>query len=67
MENRADKHLARQDDLLVRAVMRVWRARGRGQLLEKVKMVRFLKAAWTTWERRLQFQTRLEGHFLCTV
>jgi hypothetical protein len=67
MENRADKHLARQDDVLIRAITRVWKARERGLLLERVKMVRLVKDVWATWIRRMQFQARLEGQSLLHV
>ncbi|KAG6332366.1 hypothetical protein ID866_6722 [Astraeus odoratus] len=54
MERRADKHLARQDDVLVRAVTRVWTARERGRLLERVRMLRLLKHSWSTWNDRMR-------------
>lgn len=56
MENRAVKHVARQDGVLLRAVARVWKARERGRLLERVKATRLLKAAWAAWEHRMQEQ-----------
>ncbi|KDQ61051.1 hypothetical protein JAAARDRAFT_191170 [Jaapia argillacea MUCL 33604] len=59
-ENRADKHLARQDDILVRAVLRVWKAHERGRLLERVKTVRLLKQAFAMWKKRIQDQKDLE-------
>lgn len=61
MENRATKHLARQDDVLVRAVARVWKAHERGKLLERVKAVRLVKDTWAVWKRRLRNQKDLEG------
>ncbi|KAF9264836.1 hypothetical protein L218DRAFT_925468 [Marasmius fiardii PR-910] len=54
LERRADKHLARQDSILLRAVMRVWKARERGKLLEKVKAFRLVRSAWTVWRMKLQ-------------
>jgi protein SFI1 len=61
MTNRALKHLARQDAVLITAVTRVWKARERAKLLERVKVVRLLKGAWALWIRRMQAQKRLEG------
>ncbi|KAH7912247.1 hypothetical protein BJ138DRAFT_1178988 [Hygrophoropsis aurantiaca] len=52
MERRAIKHQARQDDVLVRAVTRVWKARERGKLLERVKSIRLVKDAWATWKQK---------------
>ncbi|KAI0934407.1 hypothetical protein AcV5_006256 [Taiwanofungus camphoratus] len=59
-EGRASKHLARQNDILVRAVMRVWKAHERGKLLERVKTARQLKQAWAVWKRRVRHQRALE-------
>jgi hypothetical protein len=67
MENRAVKYLARQDDVLVRAVARVWKAHERGKLLERVKAVRVVKDAWAVWKGCLRKQDALEGkHFFRT-
>ncbi|KAH7889441.1 hypothetical protein F5I97DRAFT_530889 [Phlebopus sp. FC_14] len=60
MERRADKRLARQDDVLVRAVTRVWKARERGRLLEKVRALRLVKEAWLSWRERMRQQSRRE-------
>ncbi|TCD64438.1 hypothetical protein EIP91_004083 [Steccherinum ochraceum] len=60
LERRADKHVNRQNDVLVRAVVRVWKAHERGKLLERVMAVRLLKQVWTVWKRRLQNQHGLE-------
>ncbi|KZT11400.1 uncharacterized protein LAESUDRAFT_734266 [Laetiporus sulphureus 93-53] len=61
LESKALKHLARQDDLLIRAVMRVWKAHERGRLLERVSNSRVLKQVWVTWKERLRRQRDLEG------
>ncbi|KZT26251.1 hypothetical protein NEOLEDRAFT_1155765 [Neolentinus lepideus HHB14362 ss-1] len=53
LERRGDKHLARQDDILVRAVLRVWKAHERGKLLERVKKTRLLKQTWALWKMRI--------------
>ncbi|RDB21456.1 hypothetical protein Hypma_011541 [Hypsizygus marmoreus] len=54
MEKRATKHVARQDDVLLRAVTRVWKARERGKLLERVKAARLIKDAYAIWLQRRQ-------------
>ncbi|KAL4067873.1 Sfi1 spindle body protein-domain-containing protein [Scleroderma citrinum] len=59
MERRADKHLARQDHVLVGAVTRVWKARERGKLLERVRALRLLKNVWSTWQERIRQMQRL--------
>lgn len=61
MERRADKHVARQDDVLVRAVTRVWKARERGKLLERVRDLRLLKNVWSTWQERIRQLKHLHG------
>ncbi|KAI0064613.1 hypothetical protein BV25DRAFT_1852514 [Artomyces pyxidatus] len=64
LERRADKHVARQDDILVRAVTRVWKAHERGRLLERVRTLRLLKQSWETWKKRLRHQKGLEDKAL---
>lgn len=61
MERRADKQIARQEDALVRAVVRVWKAHERGRLLERVENTRLLRQAWEAWKRRLRHKKELEG------
>ncbi|KAG9318710.1 hypothetical protein JVU11DRAFT_806 [Chiua virens] len=60
MERRADKHLARQDDVLIRAVTRVWKARERGKLLERVRALRLVKNGWLVWRERMRQYRGLE-------
>ncbi|KAH7929761.1 hypothetical protein BV22DRAFT_1080370 [Leucogyrophana mollusca] len=60
MEKRAIKHQARQDDVLVRAVTRVWKARERGKLLERVKSIRTVKDAWAAWKQKMMAQKQRE-------
>ncbi|KAF8078011.1 hypothetical protein FPV67DRAFT_1403819 [Lyophyllum atratum] len=60
MENRALKHVTRQDGVLLRAVSRVWKARERGILLERVKAGRLIKDTWLVWRQRLQQQQHAE-------
>lgn len=57
LDSRADRYIARQDGGLLRAVCRVWRARERGLLMERVRAIRLMKDAWRAWEDRI-VQTR---------
>lgn len=61
METRAVKHVARQDDLLIRAIIRVWKAKERSRLLQRVKTLRLLKDAWVVWKNRIQQQNYMKG------
>jgi hypothetical protein len=61
LERRADKQIARQEAALVRAVIRVWKAHERGQLLGRVQDARLLRQVWEAWKRRLRHQKELEG------
>lgn len=61
MEKRADKHLARQDDVLIRAVARVWKAHERGKLLERVRALRIIKGTWSVWRERMRQHRELGG------
>jgi protein SFI1 len=61
LEHRADKYRARQNDVLIRAVWRVWKAHERGKLLERVKNVRLLKQTLIIWQQQIDQRKRLEG------
>jgi protein SFI1 len=61
LERRAERQIARQEDALVRAVVRVWKAHERGHLLERVQNDRLLRQAWEAWKKRLRHQRELEG------
>ncbi|KAF5365583.1 hypothetical protein D9758_003196 [Tetrapyrgos nigripes] len=61
LERRADKHINREDHVLLQAVMRVWKARERGTLLKTVKASRLLKGHWAIWKARLEENRRLEN------
>lgn len=63
LKRRADKHLARRNDILLLAVAKVWKARERGQLLQRVKSVRLVKNAWNIWRTRMDKQKQLEGQW----
>ncbi|KAG0705973.1 hypothetical protein DFH29DRAFT_996399 [Suillus ampliporus] len=64
MERRADKYLARQDGFLIRAVARVWKARERGKLLERVRDMRLVKNSMGVWKDRLRSRKHLEDYAL---
>jgi hypothetical protein len=61
LEGRARKHEARQNEVLLRAVWRVWKAHERGRLVERVKGVRLLKRVWAIWVLRLRQEREREG------
>ena len=61
MENRAVKHAARREDVLVRAIMRIWKAHERGRLLTRVRAIRLLRQAWAVWKRRMEEQKEGDG------
>ncbi|KAG1754575.1 hypothetical protein EDB19DRAFT_664351 [Suillus lakei] len=63
-EKRADKYLARQDAFLLRAVARVWKARERGKLLERVRDMRLMKNSIAVWKDRLRERKHLEDYAL---
>ncbi|KAI0831195.1 Sfi1 spindle body protein-domain-containing protein [Trametes gibbosa] len=60
LETRATKHCARQDEVLVRAIMRVWKAHERGKLLTRVRSLRLLRQAWAIWKQRIEEQKERE-------
>ncbi|KIY69989.1 hypothetical protein CYLTODRAFT_442301 [Cylindrobasidium torrendii FP15055 ss-10] len=53
LEKRATRHVARQDDVLLLAVFRVWKARELGVLLERVTARRIQKRMLAVWVTRL--------------
>ncbi|KAK2466973.1 hypothetical protein APHAL10511_001231 [Amanita phalloides] len=64
MDDRVNKHVARQDTLLLRAIMRIWKARESGVLLERVINLRCLRERMLTWQRRLEEQKQNENRAL---
>ncbi|RDX56891.1 hypothetical protein OH76DRAFT_1370055 [Lentinus brumalis] len=60
MENRAVKHAARREDVLVRAIMRIWKAHERGKLLTRVRSLCIIKQTWSLWKRRMEEQRERE-------
>ena len=71
MENKARKQLALRDEIMMRAIWRVWKAGERGRLLERVRSSRLVSNAFAVWQQRLAQQRELEGAFLsfpiCTI
>ncbi|KAG2158311.1 uncharacterized protein EDB93DRAFT_1120813 [Suillus bovinus] len=63
-EKRADKYLARQDAFLLRAITRVWKARERGKLLERVRDMRLVKNSIAVWKDRMRERKHLEDYAL---
>ncbi|KAG8880002.1 hypothetical protein FRB98_005374 [Tulasnella sp. 332] len=64
LERRAVHHVNRQESILVRAVMRVWVAKERGELLNRVRTTRLLKEGLATWRAKLEGIRKLEGRLL---
>jgi hypothetical protein len=61
LENRADRYIARKDTLLLRAVIRIWRARMRGVKLQRFKEITTLQVAWHKWIYRLSKEGAQKG------
>ncbi|KAJ3519427.1 hypothetical protein NM688_g9302 [Phlebia brevispora] len=60
LDRKAAKHTSRQNDVLVRAVWRVWKAHERGKTLERVRTARFTVRLWQKWQDRLREQRERE-------
>lgn len=54
MDHKATKHAGRSDDVLRIAIIRIWRARARGRLLERLRDAALLKRALTVWSGKLR-------------
>ncbi|KAF8902077.1 hypothetical protein CPB84DRAFT_894306 [Gymnopilus junonius] len=52
-ERRAEKHLTRQNDVLLRAVVRIWRARMRAKRMEQFRSSLAQRNAWHKWKASL--------------
>ncbi|KAF5315974.1 hypothetical protein D9611_004637 [Ephemerocybe angulata] len=50
LEKRADKHLAKSDVMLEYAIMRIWKARKNGRLLEQARSRRLKALAYNLWK-----------------
>ncbi|GJE87193.1 hypothetical protein PsYK624_032760 [Phanerochaete sordida] len=64
LERRAAKHEARQNEVLLRAVWRVWKAHERGRLVENAVDKGVLHRVWSTWVQRLQQHREREAKAL---
>ncbi|KDR81550.1 hypothetical protein GALMADRAFT_113988 [Galerina marginata CBS 339.88] len=58
MDHRAEKYLVRQDESLLRAIIRIWRARMRGRRLEQFRLSLITQHAWKYWKERLAKEIR---------
>lgn len=65
MRDKADKYKARQDAVLVHAIMRVWVSKERGLLLERAISMRRIQDAWQGWKARVQDLKALQSKFEC--
>ncbi|VDC06598.1 unnamed protein product [Peniophora sp. CBMAI 1063] len=54
LDRKASKHVARTDDVLRIAIIRIWRARARGRLLERLRDIALVKRALTVWAGKLR-------------
>lgn len=63
MENKARKQIALRDEIMMRAIWRVWKAGERGRLLERVRSSRLISNAFAVWQQRLAQQRELQGTF----
>jgi protein SFI1 len=63
LEIRADRYIARKDTLLLRAIVRIWRARMRGVKLQRFKEITTLQNAWQKWSYRLSKERAQTGVF----
>jgi len=62
LEAKAVRHVARQDDVLLRAVCKVWKAHERGRLLVQVRKVRLIQNTWVLWKQRMRSLAVMEGN-----
>lgn len=61
LNKRVKTHIYRRDNLLLRAVLHVWVARERGELLERVRRTRLGLETLGVWRGRLQEVQQLNG------
>lgn len=66
------KYVARQDHILICAVLRVWRARMRGKRLERLKTSQIVENAWSIWKsqcqhRQAQLSTQIVSRFRLVI
>ena len=61
MARKAVKYRNRQESILLLAVLRMWRARGRGRLMDRARNTQRLQGAWEAWKLRLSEIRVLDG------
>ncbi|KAJ1310299.1 hypothetical protein OPQ81_007039 [Rhizoctonia solani] len=67
IERRANVYVQRQDNILLRAVTRVWVAKTRGEQLARMTHVRLLGDALGVWRNRLVEVQALEGKAVIAI
>lgn len=63
LENRAEKHLAESDMVLLTAIMRIWKAHKNGRLLEQIRSSRLKAIALKQWNVKIGICRANEGGF----
>ncbi|CEL52321.1 hypothetical protein RSOLAG1IB_00861 [Rhizoctonia solani AG-1 IB] len=67
IERRANNYLQRQDNILLRAVTRVWAAKARGEQLARANRAQLVKDALGVWRNRLTGVQALEGKVVFAI
>ncbi|EUC67158.1 Sfi1 spindle body protein [Rhizoctonia solani AG-3 Rhs1AP] len=67
IERRANVYLQRQDNILLRAVTRVWAAKARGEQLARINRAQLLRDALGVWRNRLVGVQALEGKVVLAI
>ncbi|CAE6515408.1 unnamed protein product [Rhizoctonia solani] len=67
IERRANVYLQRQDNILLRAITRVWVAKTRGAQLARINRAQLLRDALGVWRNRLVGVQSLEGKVILAI
>ncbi|CAE6433125.1 unnamed protein product [Rhizoctonia solani] len=67
IERRANNYLQRQDNILLRAVTRVWAAKARGEQLARANRAQLVRDALGVWRNRLVGVQALEGKVVLAI
>ncbi|CAE6460315.1 unnamed protein product [Rhizoctonia solani] len=67
LERRANLYLQRQDNILLRAVTRVWAAKARGEQLVRITRAQLLRDALGVWRNRLVGVQALDGKVVMAI
>ncbi|KAF8682270.1 Sfi1 spindle body protein [Rhizoctonia solani] len=67
IERRANNYLQRQDNILLRAVTRVWAAKARGEQLARINRAQLVRDALGVWRNRLTGVQSLEGKAVLAI